>query len=699
MIKVGKWIAKHKILIIIIGIALLIPSYLGMAATRINYDVLSYLPDTLETVEGQDIMVDQFGMGAFSMIVVEDMELKDVAALKEKIEAVDHVKKVLWYDSVLDVSVPVEMLPKDLREAFFNGDATMMIALFDNTTSSETSMEAVTQIRKITSKNCFVSGMTGIVTDIKQIALKEMPIYVVIASCLSLIVLLLAMDSLVVPVLFLLCIGVAVLYNLGSNIFLGQISYITKALTAVLQLGVTMDYSIFLLNSYEENKKRFEGDKERAMAHAINATFKSVIGSSITTVAGFIALCFMTFTLGLDLGIVMAKGVILGVISCVTVLPSLILVLDKPLEKTMHKSLIPSTKKLATGLVKIFPVFLVMFAALIYPFYSAYSQTNNEIYYDLSESLPEDMANVIANTKLKDEFGVGTTHMVLVDSSLSAKDARNMTNELEKVDGVKYVLGLESVVGSLVPEEVLPDSITSVLKNDKWELMLINSEYKTATDPMAKQIDELNKIITKYDKNGLLIGEAACTNDLVNITTVDFQVVNAISIVAIFIIIAIVEKSITLPIILVAVIELAIFINLGIPHLMGESLPFITPICISTIQLGATVDYAILMTTRYKKERYLGNDKRTSVITALETSIPSIIVSAMGLFAATIGVAFYSDVDLISSICKLLARGAVISMFCVTLILPAMFMLFDKVIAKTTLGFKPKKTSISEAAV
>ena len=435
------------------------------------------------------------------------------------------------------------------------------------------------------------------------------------------------------------------------------------------------------------------------MTVAIHETVRSVIGSSITTVAGFIALCFMTFTLGLDLGIVMAKGVILGVISCVTVLPSLILVLDKPLEKTMHKSLIPSTKKLATGLVKIFPVFLVMFAALIYPFYSAYSQTNNEIYYDLSESLPEDMANVIANTKLKDEFGVGTTHMVLVDSSLSAKDARNMTNELEKVDGVKYVLGLESVVGSLVPEEVLPDSITSVLKNDKWELMLINSEYKTATDPMAKQIDELNKIITKYDKDGLLIGEAACTNDLVNITTVDFQVVNAISIVAIFIIIAIVEKSITLPIILVAVIELAIFINLGIPHLMGESLPFITPICISTIQLGATVDYAILMTTRYKKERYLGNDKRTSVITALETSIPSIIVSAMGLFAATIGVAFYSDVDLISSICKLLARGAVISMFCVTLILPAMFMLFDKVIAKTTLGFKPKKTSISEAAV
>ena len=671
--KLGKAVVKSRFVILILAVALMIPSALGMAFTRVNYDILSYLPDNLDTIKGQDYLLDDFGKGAFSFLIFENMDDKDVAATEEKIKEIDHVDTVLWYDDFADISIPKEMLPDKIYDAFNSGNATMMAVFFDTSTSADETMNAIEEIRSVAGKQCFVSGMSAMITDMKDMFEEQEMTYVAIAVVLAVIAMMIFMDNWIIPFVFLASIAVAILVNMGSNYFMGEVSFITKALAAVLQLAVTMDYSIFLWHSYEEQKGICENHKQ-AMAVAIHETVRSVIGSSITTVAGFIALCFMTFTLGLDLGIVMAKGVILGVISCVTVLPSLILVLDKPLEKTMHKSLIPSTKKLATGLVKIFPVFLVMFAALVYPFYSAYSQTNNEIYYDLSESLPEDMANVIANTKLKDEFGVGTTHMVLVDSSLSAKDARNMTNELEKVDGVKYVLGLESVVGSLVPEEVLPDSITSVLKNDKWELMLINSEYKTATDPMAKQIDELNKIITKYDKDGLLIGEAACTNDLVNITTVDFQVVNAISIVA-------------------------IFINLGIPHLMGESLPFITPICISTIQLGATVDYAILMTTRYKKERYLGNDKRTSVITALETSIPSIIVSAMGLFAATIGVAFYSDVDLISSICKLLARGAVISMFCVTLILPAMFMLFDKVIAKTTLGFKPKKTSISEAAV
>ena len=671
--KLGKAVVKSRFVILILAVALMIPSALGMAFTRVNYDILSYLPDNLDTIKGQDYLLDDFGKGAFSFLIFENMDDKDVAATEEKIKEIDHVDTVLWYDDFADISIPKEMLPDKIYDAFNSGNATMMAVFFDTSTSADETMNAIEEIRSVAGKQCFVSGMSAMITDMKDMFEEQEMTYVAIAVVLAVIAMMIFMDNWIIPFVFLASIAVAILVNMGSNYFMGEVSFITKALAAVLQLAVTMDYSIFLWHSYEEQKGICENHKQ-AMTVAIHETVRSVIGSSITTVAGFIALCFMTFTLGLDLGIVMAKGVILGVISCVTVLPSLILVLDKPLEKTMHKSLIPSTKKLATGLVKIFPVFLVMFAALIYPFYSAYSQTNNEIYYDLSESLPEDMANVIANTKLKDEFGVGTTHMVLVDSSLSAKDARNMTNELEKVDGVKYVLGLESVVGSLVPEEVLPDSITSVLKNDKWELMLINSEYKTATDPMAKQIDELNKIITKYDKDGLLIGEAACTNDLVNITTVDFQVVNAISIVA-------------------------IFINLGIPHLMGESLPFITPICISTIQLGATVDYAILMTTRYKKERYLGNDKRTSVITALETSIPSIIVSAMGLFAATIGVAFYSDVDLISSICKLLARGAVISMFCVTLILPAMFMLFDKVIAKTTLGFKPKKTSISEAAV
>lgn len=698
--KLGKAVVKSRFVILILAVLLMIPSALGMAFTRVNYDILSYLPDNLDTIKGQDYLLDDFGKGAFSFLIFENMDDKDVAATEEKIKEIDHVDTVLWYDDFADISIPKEMLPDKIYDAFNaeNGNATMMAVFFDTSTSADETMNAIGEIRSVAGEQCFVSGMSAMITDMKNMFEEQEMTYVAIAVVLAVIAMMIFMDNWIIPFVFLASIAVAILVNMGSNYFMGEVSFITKALAAVLQLAVTMDYSIFLWHSYEEQKGICE-DRKQAMAVAIHETVRSVIGSSITTVAGFIALCFMTFTLGLDLGVVMAKGVVLGVISCVTVLPSLILVLDKPLEKTMHRSLIPSTKKLATGLVKIFPVFLVMFAALIYPFYSAYNQTNNEIYYDLSESLPEDMANVIANTKLKDEFGVGTTHMVLVDSSLSAKDARNMTNELEKVDGVKYVLGLESVVGSLVPEEVLPDSITSVLKNDKWELMIINSEYKTATDPMAKQIDELNKIITKYDKNGLLIGEAACTNDLVNITTVDFQVVNTISIVAIFIIIAIVEKSITLPIILVSVIELAIFINLGIPHLMGESLPFITPICISTIQLGATVDYAILMTTRYKKERYLGNDKRTSVITALETSIPSIIVSAMGLFAATIGVAFYSDVDLISSICMLLARGAIISMFCVTLILPAMFMLFDKVIAKTTLGFKPKKISNSEAAV
>ena len=650
--KLGKAVVKSRFVILILAVALMIPSALGMAFTRVNYDILSYLPDNLDTIKGQDYLLDDFGKGAFSFLIFENMDDKDVAATEEKIKEIDHVDTVLWYDDFADISIPKEMLPDKIYDAFNSGNATMMAVFFDTSTSADETMNAIEEIRSVAGKQCFVSGMSAMITDMKDMFEEQEMTYVAIAVVVAVIAMMIFMDNWIIPFVFLASIAVAILVNMGSNYFMGEVSFITKALAAVLQLAVTMDYSIFLWHSYEEQKGICENHKQ-AMAVAIHETVRSVIGSSITTVAGFIALCFMTFTLGLDLGIVMAKGVILGVISCVTVLPSLILVLDKPLEKTMHKSLIPSTKKLATGLVKIFPVFLVMFAAL----------------------------------------------MVLVDSSLSAKDARNMTNELEKVDGVKYVLGLESVVGSLVPEEVLPDSITSVLKNDKWELMLINSEYKTATDPMAKQIDELNKIITKYDKDGLLIGEAACTNDLVNITTVDFQVVNAISIVAIFIIIAIVEKSITLPIILVAVIELAIFINLGIPHLMGESLPVITPICISTIQLGATVDYAILMTTRYKKERYLGNDKRTSVITALETSIPSIIVSAMGLFAATIGVAFYSDVDLISSICKLLARGAVISMFCVTLILPAMFMLFDKVIAKTTLGFKPKKTSISEAAV
>lgn len=690
--KLAKAIVKSRFVILIVSLALLVPAALGMIFTRTNYDMLNYLPDSLETVQGQQYLLDDFGKGAFSFLIFENVDDKDIAKTEEKIKQVDHVDTVLWYDDIADLSIPKEILPDKIYDAFNSGDETLMAVFFDTSSSADETMDAITEIRSIAGEQCLVSGISAMVTDLRDLCEREETIYVGIAVVLAVIAMMVFMDNWIIPFVFLASIGISILVNLGSNYFMGEISYITKALAAVLQLAVTMDYSIFLWHSYGEQKGIYSDHKE-AMAAAIHETFRSVIGSSVTTVAGFIALCFMTFTLGRDLGIVMAKGVLLGVIGCVTVLPSLILILDKPLEKTMHKSLIPSTTKLAKGLVKIFPVFLVLFALLITPAYYGYDRTNNEVYYDLSQSLPEDMSNVIANTKLKEDFGVGTTEMVLVDSSVSSKDKRNMISEMEEVDGVKTVLGLESVVGSMVPEDMLPESITSVLKGDKWELMLVSSEYKTASPEISNQLKSLNAVLHKYDESGMLIGEAALTNDLIDITSVDFQVVNTISIVAIFIIIALVEKSISLPFILVAVIELAIFINLGLPHYMGQSLPFIAPICISTIQLGATVDYAILMTTRYKKERSLGNDKRTAVTIALDTSIPSVIVSAMGLFAATIGVAIYSDVDMIGSLCALMARGAIISMFCVILVLPAMFMLFDKLIGVTTLGFRPKKTN------
>lgn len=690
--KLAKAIVKSRFVILIVSLALLVPAALGMIFTRTNYDMLNYLPDSLETVQGQQYLLDDFGKGAFSFLIFENVDDKDIAKTEEKIKQVDHVDTVLWYDDIADLSIPKEILPDKIYDAFNSGDETLMAVFFDTSSSADETMDAITEIRSIAGEQCLVSGISAMVTDLRDLCEREEAIYVGIAVVLAVVAMMVFMDNWIIPFVFLASIGIAILVNLGSNYFMGEISYITKALAAVLQLAVTMDYSIFLWHSYGEQKGIYSDHKE-AMAAAIHETFRSVIGSSVTTVAGFIALCFMTFTLGRDLGIVMAKGVLLGVIGCVTVLPSLILILDKPLEKTMHKSLIPSTTKLAKGLVKIFPVFLVLFALLITPAYYGYDRTNNEVYYDLSQSLPEDMSNVIANTKLKEDFGVGTTEMVLVDSSVSSKDKRNMISEMEEVDGVKTVLGLESVVGSMVPEDMLPESITSVLKGDKWELMLVSSEYKTASPEISDQLKSLNSVLHKYDESGMLIGEAALTNDLIDITSVDFQVVNTISIVAIFIIIALVEKSISLPFILVAVIELAIFINLGLPHYMGQSLPFIAPICISTIQLGATVDYAILMTTRYKKERSLGNDKRTAVTIALDTSIPSVIVSAMGLFAATIGVAIYSDVDMIGSLCALMARGAIISMFCVILVLPAMFMLFDKLIGVTTLEFRPKKTN------
>ena len=688
--KFGKAVVKSRIAILIISAVLLVPSLLGMINTRVNYDMLNYLPDSLDTVKGQEYMLEDFGKGAFSFLIFQNANEKDIVKTEEKIKKIDHVATVLWFDDVADSKIPMQALPDEVYDAFNKGDSTLMAVFFDSSSSSDETMNAISEIRKVAGEQCLVSGISAMVTDLRELCEREETLYVAIAVVLAVIAMMVFLDNWIIPFVFLASIGVAILFNLGSNIFLGEISYITKALSAVLQLAVTMDYSIFLWHSYGEQKQKCSDNKE-AMAVAIKETVSSVLGSSITTVAGFIALCFMTFTLGRDLGIVMAKGVLLGVLSCVTVLPSMILVLDKPLNKTMHRSLIPSTKKLAKGIVKIFPVFLIIFALIAVPSYYGYSQTNKEVYYDLSRSLPEDMSNVIANTKLKEEFGMGNTHMVLVNSKLDSKDIRKMNDEFKKVDGIKMALGLESVVGPMIPEEMLPESVSTVFKSDRWEMIILSSEYKTATDEMGTQITKLNEIIKKYDPDGLLVGEAACTNDLINITSVDFATVNAISIIAIFIIIMIVEKSISLPVILVAVIELAIFINLGLPHYLGESLPFIAPICISTIQLGATVDYAILMTTRYKKERSLGNDKRTAVCTALETSIPSIIVSAMGLFAATVGVAIYSDVDMIASLCALMARGALISMLCVILILPAMFMLFDKVIGVTTIGFRPKK--------
>ncbi len=686
----SKAVVKWRVPIVIIAILLMIPATIGMINTRINYDMLDYLPDTMDTVIGQNELMEDFGKGAFSMLVIEDMPEKDVAALKEKIEQVEHVDSVIWYDSILDLSVPMQLLPDKIYNEFNTGDATMMAVFFDSATSADVTMDAIREIRAIAGKQVFVSGMSALVTDLKDLCEQEEPIYVAIAVVLACVAMMLLLDGWLVPFVFLASIGIAILINLGTNGFLGQISYITKALSAVLQLAVTMDYSIFLWHSYNEQRELLSDPKE-AMANAIHQTLTSVVGSSLTTVAGFIALCFMTFTLGKDLGIVMAKGVVLGVISCVTVLPSLILIFDKPLQKTKHKCIIPDMHPLARKLTKVFPIFLIIFVLLIPPAYYGYDKTNDEVYYDMGECLPKDIEYVIANTKLREEFDIASTHMLLVDASTSSKDVHSMIKEMDEVDGVKYVLGLESVLDSSIPESMIPESLTKILKSDRWELLLVNSEYKVASDLVNDQLDQLNAILKKYDPTGMLIGEAPCMKDMIETTGHDFQVVNAVSIVAIFVIILIVEKSLSLPFILISVIELAIFINLGLPHYFGQSLPFIAPICISTIQLGATVDYAILMTTRYKAERVAGKSKRDAVSIALGASIPSILVSGMGLFAATFGVAVYSDIDIISSMCSLMARGAIISMLCVILILPALLMLCDGLIRHTTLGMKVKK--------
>lgn len=690
MYKVGKGIVKCRFLIFIASLVLLVPAAIGYFNTRVNYDILSYLPEDIETMEGQQILVDEFGTGAFSLCVIEGMENKDVSELEQKIEAVEHVKAVIWYDDVADLSIPMMILPDDLREGFVNeaDDCTMMAILFDTTMSADETMDAIERIREIADEQCFVSGMSAVVTDIKNLSDKETPIYVLIAVLLSTLVLSLTMDSFLIPIFFLLSIGIAIVYNLGTNLFMGEISYVTKALSAVLQLGVTMDYSIFLWHSYEAEKEIRE-NKNEAMAYAIGSTITSVVGSSITTVAGFVALCFMSFTLGMDLGVVMAKGVVFGVICCITVLPSMILIFDRAIEKTKHKQILPKFEKVSGFVTRHYVVLAVLFAVIWIPATIGYNNTG--VYYDLAGTLPESLPSIAANHKLEEEFEMSSTHMVLVDSGLSAKDMNALIKEMEQVEGVSSVLGISAIMGPSIPKEILPDSLRSQLINESYELMLVGSEYKVASDEVNEQCDALVEIVKKYDADGMLIGEAPCTKDLINITNHDFQTVSVVSIGAIFLIIAFVFKSVSLPVILVAVIEFAIFINMGIPYYTGTTIPFIASIVIGTIQLGATVDYAILMTNKYKTARYEGISKREAVVTAHRQSIQSVIVSALSFFAATFGVGVYSNIDMISSLCMLMARGAIISMFVVLLILPSMFMIFDGLICHTSIGFKKKE--------
>ncbi|MDY3844391.1 MAG: MMPL family transporter [Ruminococcus sp.] len=684
--KFSRAVVKYRIPIVIISILLLIPSVIGIVKTRINYDILSYLPGDIDTMEGQDIMLDEFGKGGFSFVILEGMDDKDIVKLKEKIEQVDAVGDVLWYDTAADITIPKELLPDDIYDVFNNEDSTMMAVFFNKSTSADESLDAVAEIRKIAGEQCFVSGMTAIVEDIKELTNEEMPMYVVIAVILTSIVLAVSMDSFLIPVIFMLSLGMSILYNLGTNIFKGEISFLTQALTAVLQLAVTIDYSIFLWHSYKEQKTFYPNDNKEAMAVAISKTVTSVVSSSLTTVAGFLALCFMSYTLGMDMGIVMAKGVILGVICCITVLPSLILICDKALEKTMHKDFLPNMDGISKFIVNHRAVFLILFAVLLVP--SIYGQINTNVYYNLTDSLPHDLNSAIANTKLSEEYNMASTHIVMCRSDMSSKEVSKMTAEMEKVDGVSFALGFDSIVGPMIPQEIIPESITNTLKSENWQMIIVGSDYKPASDEVNSQIEKLSSIIKNYDESGMVIGEAAATKDLISITDHDFQVVNIVSIAAIFVIIFIALKSISLPIILVAVIEFAITVNMGLPFYIKTTIPFIASVVIGTIQLGATVDYAILMTTRYKTERISGKSKYDAVTIALKTSIKSIMVSALGFFAATFGVGMYSNVDMISQLCTLMSRGAIISMVTVICVLPSMLMLLDKPIRATTLGMK-----------
>ena len=692
MQKFGRGVVKFRVPILIVSVLLLIPSIFGFLSTRINYDILSYLPSDIETMKGQDIMLDEFGKGGFSLVMLDGMDDKDVEKVKEKIEKVDHVCDVLWYDTLADVSLPKEVLPDDIYDFFNTDNSTMMAVFFDEATSADGSLEAVKEIRSIAGEQCFVSGMSSVVEDIKDLTMQEAPMYVVIAVILTSIILALTMDSFLIPLFFMLSVGMAIIYNMGTNFIQGEISFITEALAAVLQLAVTIDYSIFLWHSYKEEKEKHPGDNKEAMAVAIGKTITSVVSSSITTVAGFLALCFMSYELGMDMGIVMAKGVVIGVICCITVLPSMILVFDKALEKTMHKDLVPSLEKPSKFIIKHHAAFIVLFIVVLIP--AVYGQINTNVYYNLTDTLPKDLNSVIANTKLDEEYNMATTHMLLVDADMEPKEVNSMLDEMGKVDGVSFSMSLDTLIGPSIPREIVPESVTKILKSDKWQLMLIGSEYKVASDEENAQIDELSKILKSYDKDGMLIGEAAATKDLIDITDHDFKVVNIVSIAAIFIIILIALRSVSLPIILVAVIEFAITVNMGVPCFTNTTIPFIASVVIGTIQLGATVDYAILMTTRYKTERNAGKDKHEAVTIALTTSMKSIMVSALGFFASTFGVGVYSSVDMISQLCTLMSRGAIISMITVICILPSMLMLFDKLIINTTMGMKKKENKL-----
>ena len=684
MLKFSELIVKHRVLVLIIGVLLLIPSALGYVNTRVNYDILSYLPKDINTMVGQDILKEDFGQGGFSLVMVEGMSDKDVAATADKIKAVDHVSDVICYQSMTGCTIPKEVLPSNIYDFFNHGDNTMMAVFFDDTTSADGTLTAVGEMRKITSEQCFISGMSAITLDMKNITQSETLIYAVIAVILTSIVLTVTMDSFLIPLFFMLSIGFAVIWNLGSNILLGEISFITQALAMVLQLGVTMDYSIFLWHSYKEQQRYFPDSRQDAMAHAVAATITAVVGSSFTTIAGFLAMCFMTFTLGLDLGLVLAKGVVCGVIACVTVLPAMILIFDKPIARTSHRDFLPAFRRTSSFIIKHSWAFLTAAIVILIP--AVFGNSHYGVYYKLDSTLPAYLDSVKANTKLAEDYNMNSTHILMFDSSMSAKDANKMMNEIKSVDGVQFTMGFNSLVGSAIPEEAVPSELTSVLKSDKWQLMLIGSEYEVASDEVNAQVERLNGIAAKYDSGSMLIGEAPATKDLITITDRDFRIVNFLSIAAIFLIIAITFKSLTLPVILVSVIELAIMINLGTAFYTGSKLSFIAPIVIGTIQLGATVDYAILMTTRYRTERHSGRDKKEAVSIALSTSIKSIITSALGFFAATVGVAVYSDIGLISELCMLLARGALISMAVVITMLPSMFMIFDKVICRTSAG-------------